>query len=161
MSMETIDQKTLTHLVEAGAVRAATVIGNNDGWTLVARYGTAERALAATRGQSEGKARVFRRFDTLVSFLRGMGISQFDVNAANYDPSASSRPGRPDRAAALKEAHAARAHDQWFRQQVQESIDDPTPAVSHEDAQAEFAKLRAQIALPSRVRKTTKARSVA
>lgn len=91
-----------------------------------------------------------------------MGISQFDVNTANYDPTVATRPARPDRSAALKEAHAARAHDKWFRQQVQESLDDPTPAVSHEDAKAEFAALRAQLSHPSKgARKTTRARSAA
>jgi hypothetical protein len=163
MSAQTIDQKTLTNLVEAGAVRAAHVVGHGNGWAMMAKYGMTERFLAV----KQGDVRVFRKFETLVNFLRDMGISQFDVNTANYDPTVATRPARPDRSAALKEAHAARAHDQWFREQVQESLDDPTPAVSHEDAKAEFAALRAQLSFPSRsatktvARKTTRARSAA
>lgn len=158
MSAQTIDQKTLTNLVEAGAVRAAHVVGHGNGWAMMAKYGMTERFLAV----KQGDVRVFRKFETLVNFLREIGINQFDVNTANYDPAVATRPARPDRSAALKEAHAARAHDKWFRQQVQESLDDPTPAVSHEDAKAEFAALRAQLLTPSKgVRKTTRARSAA
>ena len=34
------------------------------------------------------------------------------------------------------------AHDQWFRAKVQEALDDPRPAVSHEDAKTHFAARR-------------------
>ena len=36
----------------------------------------------------------------------------------------------------------AAAHDQWFRAKVQEALDDPRPAVSHEDVKAHFAARR-------------------
>lgn len=35
------------------------------------------------------------------------------------------------------------AHDAWFRAKVQEAMDDPRPAVSHEDVEAHFAARRA------------------
>ncbi|GAA4355593.1 type II toxin-antitoxin system RelB/DinJ family antitoxin [Variovorax defluvii] len=37
----------------------------------------------------------------------------------------------------------AAAHDAWFRAKVQEALDDPRPAVSHERVEAHFAKRRA------------------
>jgi DNA-damage-inducible protein J len=37
----------------------------------------------------------------------------------------------------------AAAHDAWFRARVQEALDDPRPAVSHERVEAHFAKRRA------------------
>ncbi|WP_446662251.1 antitoxin PaaA2 family protein, partial [Escherichia coli] len=46
---------------------------------------------------------------------------------------------RPDRAEALKRAHEAAAYDAWFREQVQAAIDDPRPALSHEEAKSLFA----------------------
>ncbi|KVE34480.1 antitoxin PaaA2 family protein [Burkholderia sp. TSV86] len=145
MATETIDQKTLTQLVEAGAVRAAHVVGHGNGWTIAARYGLTERFLAAKRGD----VRVFRKLETLVSFLRDMGISRFDVDAAGFDPSAGG-PTRPDRSAALKEAHAARAYDKWFREQVQQAMDDPRPRLPHAEVQqrmeAKKASLRKQLA---------------
>ncbi|WP_324292611.1 hypothetical protein [Xenorhabdus khoisanae] len=57
----------------------------------------------------------------------------------NYSPENPSRQTRPDRSAALKRAHEAVSYDDWFREQVQASIDDPRPAVSHENAKRHFA----------------------
>jgi hypothetical protein len=148
MATETIDQKTLLQLVEAGAVRAAHVVGHGNGWTITAKYGLTERFLSAKRGD----VRVFRKLETLVSFLRELGISRFDVDAADYDPQAGGGPTRPDRSAALKEAHAARAYDKWFREQVQESLDDPRPNVPHTQVQQEMAKKKA--ALRKRIART-------
>jgi DNA-damage-inducible protein J len=34
-------------------------------------------------------------------------------------------------------------HDAWFRAKVREALDDPGPPVSHDDAEAHFAKRRA------------------
>ena len=34
-------------------------------------------------------------------------------------------------------------HDAWFRAKVQEALDDPRPAMPHEDVEARFAKRRA------------------
>lgn len=35
------------------------------------------------------------------------------------------------------------AHDAWFRAKVQQALDDPRPAIAHEDVEAHFAKRRA------------------
>lgn len=77
----TIDHVTLGHLVEAGAIRGADVIGGPEGWGVVVKYGMNERALAARRGA----VRTFRKFETLVGYLKELGISQYQVNAANFD----------------------------------------------------------------------------
>ena len=36
----------------------------------------------------------------------------------------------------------ASAHDAWFRAKVQEALDDPSPAVTHGEVEAHFAKRR-------------------
>lgn len=43
------------------------------------------------------------------------------------------------------------AYDAWFKAKVQEALEDPRPVVSHEEAEAHFAKRRA-----SALRKTSK-----
>lgn len=139
MATDTIDQKTLFQLVEAGAVRAAHVVGHGNGWTLAARYGLTERFLSAKRGD----VRVFRKLETLVGFLRDLGISHFEVDTAGFDPAAIERTTRPDRSAALKEAHEAAAYDKWFRAQVQESLDDPRPNISLAESNQAMAKRKA------------------
>lgn len=136
---ETIDHTTLSRLVEAGAVRGAHVVGQPGGWAVMVKYGMTERPLAAQRSR---QVRVFRRFETLVSYLKDVGLSQFDVDAANYDRDSVTVAKRPDRAEALKKAHEAAAYDKWFRDQVQASIDDPRPSIPSEDVEAYFAKKR-------------------
>jgi hypothetical protein len=84
MATDTITHETVLQLVAAGAIRAAHVVGQKGGWSVLFRYGMTERPLAAQRGN----VRVFKRFETIVSYLRGMGIVQFDVDAAQYDPDA-------------------------------------------------------------------------
>jgi hypothetical protein len=84
ITADTIDHTTLARLVEAGAVRGADVIGHGSGWGVVVKYGMTERALAARRGA----VRTFRKFETLVSYLKEIGISQYNVNAADFDPQA-------------------------------------------------------------------------
>lgn len=138
MTAETIDHGTLSRLVEAGAVKRAHIVGQSGGWAVMVKYGMTERALAAQRTR---QVRLFRRFETLVSYLKGIGIARYDVDAADFDPQ-TTRPARPDRSEALKRAHEAVAHDTWFREQVQASMDDPRPSVSHEVVEAKFAAKR-------------------
>lgn len=146
-TIDTIDHQTLAGLVEAQAVRAAYAIGQPGGWSIVIKYGRSQRSLAATRSR---EVRIFRKFETLVSYLRKIGISRFDTDASNFDPQGGAgRRSRPDTSAALKRAHAAAEHDQWFQAQVAQALreaDNPnTPWVSHEDATASWAEKRAQL----------------
>lgn len=135
---ETIDHGTLFRLVEAGAVSGVHIVGQRGGWAVMVRYGTHERPLAAQRSR---QVRLFRRFETMVSYLKDVGIGQFDVDAANFDPQATKRI-RPDRSDALKRAHEAAAYDNWFRAQIQASLDDPRPNIPDTEVKAHFAARR-------------------
>lgn len=77
---ETIDHTTLSHLVEAGAVLDLHIIGQPGGWAVMVKYGMHERWLATQRSR---QIRIFRRFEALVSYLKGVGLSQFDVDATH------------------------------------------------------------------------------
>lgn len=130
MATETIDHTTLTRLAEAGAVRSAHVVGQAGGWGILVKYGMTERALAAQRSH---QVRIFRKFETLVSYLKGVGIARFDVDAANFDAdSLKTTRSRPDQSEALKRAHEAAAHSKWLKEQVQAAIDDPRPSIEHD-----------------------------
>ncbi|MEY2343280.1 hypothetical protein AB4090_14410 [Acidithiobacillus sp. IBUN Pt1247-S3] len=108
MATETIDHGTLSRLAEAGAVREAHIVGQGGGWAVLVQYGATERPLAAQRSR---QVRLFRKFETLVSYLKEIGIARFDVDAANYTPKTAIAMRRPDRSEALKRAHAAAAYD--------------------------------------------------
>ena len=139
-SSETIDHQTLVRLVEAGAVRGATIIGQPGGWGIIVRYGTTERALAAKRGP----VRVWRRFETLASYLKDMGLYRYQVDAVNYMPrvAATCTPKRPDAAERMRRAHEAAAHEEWVREKVLASRQDPRRSIPNEDMKVEFAKRR-------------------
>lgn len=141
----TIDHTTLARLVEAGAVRGADVIGQPGGWGVVVKYGMTERALAVRRGQ----VRIFRRFESLVSYLKALGLSRYTVDASGYDPGTAPAVARPDSAERLKRAHEAAEHDRWFREEVAQALreaDDPdTRWVSHEEVKAGWAEQRAAL----------------
>ena len=142
MSADTIDHQTLSKLVDAGAVRCAHIIGQGGGWAVLVKYGMKEHPLVAQRS---GDVRLFSKFETLVTYLRGIGIARFEVDAANYDPTNSPRKARPDRSEALKRAHEAAAYDRWFRGQIQASIDDPAPSIADAEVKARFAAKRAAL----------------
>jgi hypothetical protein len=142
----TIDHSTLIRLVQDKALRSAHVIGHPGGWGVEVRVGRATRPLAATRS---GEVRVFKRLETLVGYLKGIGISSFDVDAAEFNTVGVKTSRRPDASAALKHAHRAAAHDKWFRAEVTKAIeeaDDPaTPWVSHDDVKTAWAAKRARL----------------
>jgi hypothetical protein len=148
MTTETIDHTTLLHLAEAGAVRSAHIIGQAGGWGILVKYGMTERALAAQRSH---QVRIFRKFETLVSYLKGVGIARFEVDAVNYDAaSLKLTRTRPDTSEAMRKAHEAAAYNKWFREEVTQALaeaDDPnTQWVSNDDAKKSWAKKRAELA---------------
>jgi len=139
---ELIDHATLAHLVDAGAVRAANVVGQAGGWGIVVRYGPANttRALGAKRGA----VRIFRKFETLAGYLSGLGIVRYEVDASQYGPAdLVSARRREDSADRLKHAHSAAAYDREFRDGVDASIADPRPSVSHDQVADRWATKRA------------------
>lgn len=147
MSTETIDHTTLSRLAEAGVVRSAHIVGQAGGWGILVKYGMTERALAAQRSH---QVRIFRKFETLVSYLKGVGIARFEVDAVNYDASSLKLTRtRPDSAETMRKAHKAAAYDQWFRAEITQALveaDDPnTEWVSHEDVKANWGKQRAEL----------------
>jgi len=150
MATETIDHTTLSKLAEAGALRSARVVGQAGGWGVLVKYGMTERALAAQRSH---QMRIFRKFETLVNYLKGVGIARFDVDTANYDPDshATARP-RPDSAAKLKSAHEAAAYDKWLKAEIQEAIDDPRPGIPHEDVMRHLREKLASLNKPTRAK---------
>ena len=142
---KTIDHGTLRRLVDAGAPVGAEVVGGASGWTVVISYSRASQTLVATRGAP----RTWRQFETLAGYLKDLGIVEYRVNTAEFTLSAAvAKPDDKRGATAserMKRAHQAAAHDTWFREQVQASIDDPRASVEDAVAKKEFATKRAAL----------------
>jgi hypothetical protein len=139
---KTIDHGTLRRLVEAGAHVGAEVVGSGGSWGIVINYGRSSQTLAATRG----RPKTFRQFETLAGHLKELGIVEYRVNAAEFEPGGIQKEA-PDRrsvtaSARMKSAHEAAAYDAWFRAQVQASIDDPRPSLSDDQAHTHMAERR-------------------
>lgn len=147
MLADTIDHSTLIQLVAAGDVRDAHVITRLDGFIIEVAYGKRNRVLKAQRS---GQARRFRKMETLMTYLKEIGISKFDVDMVSVSPGEMKTKGRPDRSEAMRKTHAASAdYERWFLDQVDEGVrqaDSPDAVwVSHEDAQASWKKKRAEL----------------
>ncbi|MFJ5255118.1 hypothetical protein ABV589_16255 [Pseudomonas sp. HOU2] len=147
MTTETIDHSTLSRLLESGSVSSTHIAAKPGGWSIQIRHGGNESVLTAQRSR---QVRLFKRLETLVAYLRELGIEHFDVDTSDYDPLQIRTYTRPDRADAMKLAHEAAAYEEWVKKQVQISIDDPRPSVSDEEARRIFAAKRE--ALRQRVR---------
>ncbi|OWO79204.1 hypothetical protein B5C26_21805 [Photorhabdus luminescens] len=95
--------------------------------------------------QRNRQVRLFKRLETLVTYLKDVDIAQCNVDATNYNLDTPTKTARPNRAEALKRTHKAAAYDAWFRKQVQAAINDPHPNVSHGEAKAQFAAKKAAL----------------
>ncbi len=118
MADDKISQTTLKTLVEADAVRSASVVGETSGFYIAVKYGETEKVLTARTG----KVRFFRSMDTVVDYLRKtIGIGRFSVDMKNYDPERMKDAGRkrPDRKEAMKKINQAVERDKWFREQIE------------------------------------------
>lgn len=139
---KTIDHGTLRRLIAAGAQVGAEVVGAAGGWGVVINYGRASQTLAATRGTP----RTFRQFEVLAGYLKALGITEYRVNTAEFDPRATTAKPSDKRStvasARMKHAHEAASYDKWFREQVQAAIDDPRPSIPDDDVRREFAARR-------------------
>ena len=136
----TIDHATLERLVEAGAVRGASVIGQPGGWGVVVQYGMTERALAAKRGT----VRIFRKFETLAGYLKDIGIVKYQVDESQYDPHALKvERTRADASQRLKDAHEAVAYRNWLEGKVGASREGLADGSNEAIAAEEWASVRA------------------
>ncbi len=144
----TIDTPSARRLVEAAAIRGAAIIGQPGGWSVMLKIGMTETPLGTQRTD---KPRAWSSLDTCMQYLRDeLGIVRIDgIDASNYSAASVHRKRRVDAAERMKRAHEAAAHDAWFREQVQASIEDPRPSVPHDEAKAIFTarkdKLRERI----------------
>ena len=142
MAAELIDHTTLSRLVEAGAVHNAHVIGQKGGWGVLIRYGRHERTLVAQRSR---RMRLFKKLETVVAYLKEVGLARFEVDAKDFDPAHLRTYSRPDRAVALKRAHEAAEHDTWLRAEVHAAITDQRPALPGAEVEAHFEHRKAML----------------
>lgn len=77
--MQTVQIATARALVAAGAVRAASLIGQPGGWAIVLRVGVSEQVIESKRGG----VRLLRSLDAAARVLDELGLRRFEVDASN------------------------------------------------------------------------------
>ncbi len=132
MPAETITHATLRELAAAGVIREAAAVAHGSRWSLIVRHGGVERILTARKTR---QPRSWAHLDSLARYLAEIGIRQFTTDIRDYDPDQPGRKRR-GRAEASDQAREAAEYDRWFREQVQAALDDPRPAISHEQMKA-------------------------
>jgi len=106
---ETIRETTLRELLGGGSPLSTSARGQTGGFVVAVRYGSREQFLASTRGG----IRLFPNLTALAVFLRRLGISRFEVDAADYEPGRV-RKARPDRAVALRRTRTKPSQASFF-----------------------------------------------
>lgn len=149
MNTHTIDTLMAKRMVEASAIRGASIIGQPGGWSVVLKLGLQERPLGAQRSD---KPRTWRSLDRAVAYLKNeLHIARFDLLDATNHAEVVLLDGksRVDASERLRLAHEAAGHDKWFRTQVELAIkeaDAPDAQwVSAADAKASWKQKRAEL----------------
>ena len=145
MSDHTIDTTLARRMVEASAIRGASIIGQPGGWSVMLKLGMTEKPLGTQRTD---KPRMWRSLDTCMDYLMNeLHIVRVDgLDGSNFSANDVNRTTRADSSERLKHAHEAAAYDKWCRAQVESAIkeaDDPnTEWVPHEVVKKDMAKQR-------------------
>ena len=140
MSTHTIDTGMARRMAEASAIGGASIIGLPGGWSVMLKLGMTEKPLGTQRTD---KPRTWRSLDTCMNFLKNeLRIVRVDLlDASNHSVGGVTRSTRADSSERMKRAHEAAAYDSWFRAQVQASIDDQRPSISHEQVMSDIQAL--------------------
>jgi hypothetical protein len=80
--METVDTKTLRELVRAGSVTHVRAVASDGGFEIALGYGCEKRLLEAAKGH----VRRFSALDSVASYLKSIGIANFEVDTTRWVP---------------------------------------------------------------------------
>ncbi|MFZ6756735.1 hypothetical protein ACO0K9_05900 [Undibacterium sp. Ji50W] len=144
MINNTIDTAMAKRMVDAAAIHGASIIGQPGGWGVMLKFGATEKPLGAQR---TGQPRVWRSLDRCMDYLKTeLHITRVDLlDASKHSETPDKIKVRTDTSERMRRAHEAAAYDKWFREQVQVSLDDPTPGIANEEVKQKFAAKRAAL----------------
>ena len=142
--MQNMTLDRLRAAVEAGGVLSVTLRAQGSAFALIAETRRGDAVLVDARRK---EPRTFADPRKALKLLRDLGIHKAGLDAEQWRPEEAEllRPARPDAQARMKSLNERASYDTWFREQVQASINDPMPGISHEDAEAAWAIERAAI----------------
>ncbi len=138
-----ISPQGLKDLVDANAIRHATVIAVKDVYKITVKYGTVERIVSVRTRDGKTKERVFASLDAVARFMRERAhLTRYDVDASNFQPG-TGRVMRPDISVRMRDAHAALTHTEWVNEKVAASRAGLADGSNKAYTEEEWAKIRA------------------
>ncbi|MEO8408157.1 MAG: hypothetical protein ABI476_06975 [Oxalobacteraceae bacterium] len=138
-----IAPQSLKDLVDANAIRHATVVADKDVFKVTVKYGMVERTVSVRSRDGKIKERVFTSLDSVARFMREkVHLARYEIDAANFQPMTTGTK-RPDTARRLKDAHAALSHSEWLEQKVAASRTGLADGTNQRIASEEWLKIRA------------------
>jgi len=135
--MQSMTLEQLRATVSAGGVVGVTLKGHGGGFFLEIATRSGHDAILSKARSTEP-----RRFGSPTSalvVLRELGIAVAQLDATDWNPDQKDMSqSRQDRSQAMRKAHEAAAYSKWVAAEIQASIDDPRPSITHEQVMAEL-----------------------
>jgi len=104
-----IAPNSLKDLVDARAIRHATVVADQGAFKITVKYGMVCRTVSVRTRSGQIKERVFTSLDAVARFLHDkVQLAHYDVDASHFDPTIKPHK-RPDMSRRLTAAHTALA----------------------------------------------------
>ena len=120
MNAGTFDYADVRALVNSEEEYDVSVVGTNGEWRVFIHARSDVRALSDVSG---GLPVVLATLSDVELELRELGVLHFEVAASRADSCADAPVTETDP-----------EYDAWFRAQVQEALNDPSPPIPHEEA---------------------------
>jgi hypothetical protein len=131
----TLEQLRAT--ASAGGVVSVTLKGEGSGFLMQIATRSGQDVFLVKARSTE--PRRFGSPNSAMIVLREMGIVVAQIDATNWNPDQKEvTQNRDSRAQAMRQAHEAAAYNQWLVNEIQASIDDPRPNLSHDEVMAEM-----------------------
>lgn len=135
--MQSMTLEQLRTASEAGGVAGVTLKGQGGAFFVQIATRNGSGAVLAKARSSE--PRRFGNPAAALNVLRGVGITIGQFDASEWNPAEREpAPGTSGRAEALRKAHQAAAYSEWLAAEIQDSIDDLRPNLSHDEVMAEM-----------------------
>jgi hypothetical protein len=135
--MQSMTLEQLRATVSAGGVVGVTLKGQGSGFFMEIATRSGQDAFLVKARSTE--PRRFGSPNSALIVLRDLGIAVAQLDATNWNPDQKEvTQNRDSRAQAMRQAHEAAAYNQWLAGEIQASIDDPLPNLTHDEVMAEM-----------------------
>lgn len=140
--MQNMTLEQLRTAANAGGITGVTLKGQGEGFFVEIAMHSGHDAILSKARTTE--PRCFGNPTSALNLLLDVGIAVAQLDITHWEPGKkNTNKSRKDRAQAMREAHQAAAYNKWLASEIERSMNDPRPDVSHDDV---MARMNARIA---------------